>query len=188
MRAARGRGVRFSLGSGGEALGGAAVFRQPCIDQVDDLLQLRVGQAQLAGDALHQAVDTLDVGGSVTEFVPSACGTAPNPAVEVGQRQLTKIDCISIKTKGGTVVSPRLINGTAVLDSIAQGKNTNDLLRKYGGALVKVEGSFTSIQDPPDSYNAGSAVSKFGDIRVAQTALTVNNSNGGNPITTTATR
>jgi hypothetical protein len=122
-----------------------------------------------------QPGDTLDVTGALNDFTPPSCAQPPNVAPEVGQRQLTELSCFQITSKGGTVVSPRLISGAAVLDTIAQGKNTNDLLRKYGGALVKIEGSFNSIQQPPESYLPGAAVSKFGDIRVSQTQLTVSN-------------
>jgi hypothetical protein len=122
-----------------------------------------------------QPGDVLSVTGVADEFLLQQCGQSGNPKPEVGQRQVKDLTCLQVTAKGAALVSPKIISGTAVVDTIASGKNTNDLLRKYAGALVKLEGSFSSSQTPIDDYFPGSAVSKFGEIHVQQTSLSINN-------------
>jgi hypothetical protein len=130
-----------------------------------------------------QPGDTLDVSGFLDEFLLKQCGqpSTQNPAVnnprpDAGQRQIKDISCLT-KIGSGAVPAPAPISDVATLNAIAQGKNTDDLLYKWSGALVQITVPLTSKQVPETGakYFNCSAVSGFGDINFEETELTVGN-------------
>jgi UPF0271 protein len=130
-----------------------------------------------------QPGDALDVSGFLDEFLLSQCGkpstqdpNVNNPRPDAGQRQIKDISCLT-KVGSGAVPAPAPISDAATLTAIAQGKNTDDLLYKWSGALVQITAPLTSKQVPETGakYFNCSAVSGFGDINFEETELTVGN-------------
>jgi hypothetical protein len=130
-----------------------------------------------------QPGDVIDVSGFLDEFLLNNCGKPStqdpnviNPKPEAGQRQIKDVSCIQ-KISSGAPPAPAEITDAATLTAIAQGKNTDDLLYKWSGALVKVTAPLTSKQVPETGakYFNCSAVSGFGDINFEQTELTLSN-------------
>jgi hypothetical protein len=146
-----------------------------------DTCKTDAGSTGLIPDDI-QPGDVFDVSGFPGEFLSNSCGmpntkdmTMNNPKPAIGQRQLGDLNCVSTPIKGGAAPAPKELTDVALLDKIAAGANEDDATLKWGGALVKVTGAFTSVQDPVGDYVATSAVSKFGNIAVAETKLVVNN-------------
>ncbi len=117
----------------------------------------RPGQDGLPDDLLPG--DVVQARGWLAAFVPAACsGVAP--------AQQLRIDpaCPLRRTGNVPPPEPQLID-VALADRLAQGSDPA-LLRKWGGALVRLE-SVSAVADPED----GDAVFPFGVVKLEQTRL-----------------
>ena len=105
--------------------------------------------------------DSLQVEGRLDEYAPAACdGTAP--------AQQLRIDAACPVRRGAPSATPEpALLTPALAERLAAGKDAQ-LLRDWGGALVRLDG-VAALQDADD----GDAVFPFGVIRLEQTALEV---------------
>jgi hypothetical protein len=105
--------------------------------------------------------DSLHVEGKLDEYVPAACGgTAP------AQQLRIEAACPARRGEHGGVPATASLD-FALATRLATGKDAQ-LLRDWGGALVRVDGA-SAVQDADD----GDAVFPFGVVRLAETAFEV---------------
>jgi hypothetical protein len=105
--------------------------------------------------------ERVEVEGKLDEYAPASCaGTAP------AQQLMIDAACPLRRLGSGAAPEPAVID-TALANRLALGKD-QQLLRDWGGALVRLEG-VTAVQDTDD----GDAVFPFGVVRLEQTSLEV---------------
>ena len=128
--------------------------------------------------------DIIDVTAFAAEFLLKSEGTCDgvkNPQPVLGQKQLeintTKIpnECF-VRTPGDAVPAPHPFTA-AEATAFAEGKNVDDINSKWSGALITLQGPLKPKQSakPADYPSPEAAVSKFGDLLLTETTLTINN-------------
>ncbi|HVY31719.1 MAG TPA: hypothetical protein VHB79_34525 [Polyangiaceae bacterium] len=118
---------------------------------------------QSGGDGLPDDLapgDLLRVSGKLDEYAPSACSN-----VAAAQQLLIDATCPLVHD-GAQAPPEAAVLDTALADRLAAGQDV-ELLRQWGGALVRLEG--VSAQRDED----GDAVFPFGVVRLTETSLEV---------------
>lgn len=104
--------------------------------------------------------DVLRVSGKLDEYAPAACN-----GVAAAQQLVVDAACPAVR-EGSQPPPEAAVLDTALADRLAAGQDV-ELMRQWGGALVRLEG--VSAQRDED----GDAVFPFGVVRLAETSLEV---------------
>jgi hypothetical protein len=121
--------------------------------------------------------DIIDVSAFVDEFKINLCGQpnqqgGTNPDPVLAQRQLENVVAITV-TPGTAVPAPKVFT-QGELNQLTDGLNTDEINRKWAGALVRLDGPFTAFQpNASDYFNLTNAVSRFGRIAIEGTNFAV---------------
>lgn len=126
--------------------------------------------------------DLLDVTAFAAEFLlVKNCDGTMNPKPALGQKQLEinveKIpnECF-VRTPGDAVPAPHELTA-AEATAFAAGQNADDINSKWSAGLITIKGPLTPKQGEKaaDYPSPDAAVSKFGDLLLKETTLTINN-------------
>ncbi len=112
----------------------------------------------------------VDVVGYVAQFKLTNCGMDPNPVLAVGQRQLENSDVTIVGT--APVPAPKEFATIDELNQLGNSATASDVFDKWGGALVRMKGSFTV--DTTKIPAAAVCAAYRGDIFLKETPLAVN--------------
>ena len=124
----------------------------------------------------------IDLTAFAAEFLQASCDGTKNPKPAIGQKQLeinTKTipnECF-VRTPGDAVPAPHVFETAAEMDAFADGKNADDINAKWSSALISLKGPLKPKQSDKaaDYPSPDAAVSKYGDLLLTETKLTINN-------------
>lgn len=124
--------------------------------------------------------DVIDITAFVSDFTQASCDGTKNPKPAVGQKQLDhnpeKMPGCFVVTPGTAVPAPHAFTA-AEATAFAEGKNADDINSKWSAALITLTGPLTPKQGEKaaDYAKPTDGVSKFGDLLLNETTLTINN-------------
>lgn len=124
--------------------------------------------------------DIIDITAFVSDFTQQSCDGTKNPKPAIGQKQLDhnpeKMPGCFVVTKGEAVPAPHAFTAEEAT-AFAEGKNADDINSKWSAALITLSGPLTPKQSdkPADYPSATAAVSKFGDLLLKESTITINN-------------